>query len=133
MVRRLDNQLPATDPLAIRHLPGGLFYAIRNPLTDGTWQYEWVNGRQLARIYSVDTDASVVYNENGLRVRKTVNGEVTNYTLHGKNIVHMAQGSNELHFFFDAQNKPAVVIFNGTAYAYLYNLQGDVIGLVDSM
>ena len=40
MVRRLDNQLPATDPLAIRHLQGGLFYAIRNPLTDGTWQYE---------------------------------------------------------------------------------------------
>lgn len=33
---------------------------------------------------------------------------------------------------YDAQNKPAVVIFNGTAYAYLYNLQGDVIGLVDS-
>ena len=25
-----------------------------------------------------------------------------------------------------------VVVFNGTSYAYLYNLQGDVIGLVDS-
>ena len=80
----------------------------------------------------IDTDASFVYNEDGLRVQKTVNGEVTKYTLHGKNIVHMTQGSNELHFFYDAQNKPAVVIFNGTAYAYLYNLQGDVIGLVDS-
>ena len=53
--------------------------------------------------------------------------KVTNYTLHGKNIVHMSDGSNSLHFFYDAQNKPAVVIFNGTAYAYLYNLQGDVI------
>ena len=58
--------------------------------------------------------------------------KATNYTLHGKNIVHMSDGSNNLHFFYDAQNKPAVVIFNGTAYAYLYNLQGDVIGLVDS-
>ena len=37
-----------------------------------------------------------------------------------------------MHFFYDAQNKPAVVLFNGTAYAYLYNLQGDVIALVDS-
>ena len=46
--------------------------------------------------------------------------------------VFMSDGSNNLHFFYDAQNKPAVVIFNGTAYAYLYNLQGDVIGLVDS-
>ena len=56
----------------------------------------------------------------------------TKYTLHGKNIVHMTSSSNTLHFFYDAQNKPAVVLFNGTAYAYLYNLQGDVIGLVDA-
>ena len=39
----------------------------------------------------------------------------------------MSDGSNSLHFFYDAQNKPAVVLFNGTAYGYLYNLQGDVI------
>ena len=44
----------------------------------------------------------------------------------------MTGGSNTLHFFYDAQNKPAVVLFNGTAYAYLYNLQGDVIALVDA-
>ena len=91
-------------------LLGGLFCAIHNPLNDGTWQYEWVNGRQLARMYNVDMDASFIYNENGLRVQKTVNGVVTKYTLHGKNIVHMTQGSNELHFFYDAQNKPAVVV-----------------------
>ena len=40
----------------------------------------------------------------------------------------MTNASNKLHFFYDAQNKPAVVIFNGTAYAYPYNLQDDVIG-----
>ena len=42
---------------------------------------------------------------------------VTNYTLHGKNVVHMTRGSDDLHFFYDAQNKPAVVVYNGTAYA----------------
>ena len=46
--------------------------------------------------------------------------------------MHLTNGSNTLHFFYDAQNKPAVVLFNGIAYAYLYNLQGDVIALVDS-
>ena len=106
--------------------------AIGNPLNDGTWQYEWVNGRQLARIYSVDTDASFVYNENGLRVQKTVNGVVTKYTLHGKNVVHMTQGENELHFFYDAQNKPAIVVFNGVPYSYVKNLQGDIVALLDS-
>ena len=52
-----------------------------------------------------------MYNENGLRVQKTVNGAVTKYTLYGKDIKHMTEGSNELHFFYDAQNKPAVVVF----------------------
>ena len=43
----------------------------------------------------------------------------------------MAHGNNVLHFYYDAQNRPAIVIFNGTAYGYLYNLQGDVVALVD--
>ena len=80
----------------------------------------------------IDTDASFVYNENGLRVQKTVNDVVTKYTLHGKNIVHMTSGSDELHFFYDAQNKPAVVVYNGTPYSYVKNLQGDVVALLDS-
>ena len=105
---------------------------IGNPLNDGTWQYEWVNGRQLARMHSVDTDASFVYNENGLRVRKTVNGVVTDYTLHGKNVVHMKRSNDELHFFYDASNKPAVVVYNGVPYSYVKNLQGDIVALLDS-
>ena len=43
----------------------------------------------------------------------------------------MTRGSDMLHFYYDAQGKPAIVLFNGTAYGYLYNLQGDVIALVD--
>ncbi len=61
----------------------------------------------------------------------TVNGIATKYTLHGKNVVHMTQGSNDLHFFYDAANKPAVVVYNGTAYAYVKNLQGDIIAILD--
>jgi len=113
-------------------LPGGLFCAIGNPLSDGTWTYTWQNGRQLARMHNVDIDASFVYNENGLRVQKTVNGVVTNYTLHGKNVVHMKTGNDELHFFYDAQNKPAVVVYNGTPYSYVKNLQGDIVAILDS-
>ena len=86
------------------------------------------------------TYARFMYNENGLRVKKiiqpseydTANAVETNYTLHGKNIVHMTQGSNELHFFYDAQNKPAVVVFNGTPYSYVKNLQGDIVAILDS-
>ena len=73
------------------------------------------------------------YNEDGLQVRKTATSTgTTNYTLHGKNIVHLVNGSNSLHFFYDARNRPAVVTYNGTDYGYIYNVQGDVIALVDS-
>ena len=75
--------------------------------------------------------AEFVYNADGLRVQKTVNGVATKYTLHGKNIVHMTSGTDEMHFFYDAQNRPAVVVYNGTAYAYVKSLQGDVIALLD--
>ena len=105
--------------------------AIGNPIQDGVWTYTWENGRQLRRMACDATIAEFVYNADGLRVQKTVNGITTNYTLHGKNIVHLTKGNAELHFWYDAQNRPAIVEFNGAKYGYLYNLQGDVIGLID--
>jgi len=35
----------------------------------------------------------------------------TKYTLHGKNIAYLTNGSNTLQFFYDGQNKPTVVLF----------------------
>ena len=79
---------------------------------------------------SIDTDAQFVYNENGLRIQKTVNGVVTKYKLHGKNVVHMTSGTDELHFFYDAQNRPAVVVYTGVPYAYVKSLLGDIVALL---
>ena len=130
---RLNRRVPVGTHGGVR---GRLYYLFRgasysivigNPLNDGKWTYTWENGWQLARMQSIDTDAQFVYNENGLRVKKTVNGVVTDYTLHGKNIVHMKRGDDELHFFYDAQNRPA----NGTAYAYVKSLQGDIVAILD--
>ena len=58
------------------------------------------------------TSASFVYNADGLRIQKTVNGSVTNYILHGKNIVHLSRGSDNMRFWYDAQNRPAIVEWN---------------------
>ena len=105
--------------------------AIGNPLNDGTWTYTWQNGRQLQKMQKSGVTAEFVYNADGLRVQKTVNGVATKYTLHGKNIVHITSGTDELHFFYDAQNRPAVVVYNGTAYAYVKSLQGDIVAILD--
>ena len=85
-----------------------------------------------------------IYDHNGLRTRKTVteNGVTTtyDYTLHGKLITHLtkrtvdgsgAESTEELHFFYDAQSRPAFVKWNNAMYRYVHNLQGDIVGIVD--
>ena len=37
-----------------------------------------------------------------------------------------------MHFYYDTQGRPAMVDFNGTKYMYLHNLQGDIVGLLDT-
>ncbi len=61
-----------------------------------------------------------------------MNGTVTTYVLHGKNVVHLTQGSNNLHFFYGADGSPAIVKYNGVSYGDVKNLQGDVIGIVNA-
>lgn len=43
----------------------------------------------------------------------------------------MTQGNNDLHFFYDAQDKPAVVVINGMPYSYVKNLHGDIVAILD--
>ena len=43
----------------------------------------------------------------------------------------MTRASDELHFFYDAQNRPAVVVYNGVPYAYVKSLQGDIVAILD--
>ncbi len=123
------DQLTAYDGIPIS------YDAIGNPLGDGTWEYTWEQGKQLRQMAKTDNTEIVTYayNEEGIRVRKTAASTgTTDYYLHGKNIVHLVQGNNVLHFFYDAEGKPSVIVYNALPYLYLYNLQGDVIALVDA-
>ena len=119
--------------------------AIGNPLNDGTWAYTWNAGRQLQTMTKSDATVEFKYDHNGLRVGKLVteNGVTTtaNYTLHGKLITHMtvdyrdtAENAHQdvLHFFYDASGCAAKVQVNGTSYTDVHNLQGDIVGLLDS-
>ena len=110
--------------------------AIGNPLNDGTWTYTWEKGRQLKQMSKAGMTVEFKYDHNGLRTQKKVTsgGEVTvtDYTLHGKLVTHLTRGSDEMHFFYDAQSRPAMVKFNGALYSYVHNLQGDIVGIVDS-
>ena len=43
-----------------------------------------------------------------------------------------SENTEELHFFYDAQSRPAFVEYNGVKYRYVHNLQGDIVGIVDA-
>ena len=55
------------------------------------------------------------------------------WSLHARQITRLTRGSDALHFFYDAQSMPAMVKFNGALYSYVHNLQGDIVGIVDSV
>ena len=84
-------------------------------------------------------NAQFTYDHTGLRVKKRANGVDTLYTLNGKKITHIRKGTEnatgadtlQMHFVCDALDRPMLVRYMDTDYAYLHNLQGDVIGLVD--
>ena len=119
--------------------------AIGNPLNDGSWTYEWAVGRQLRKMSRDGQSLTFKYDHNGMRIQKVLEHswypETTNYTYHGKLLTYMevnytdfdeVEHTDNLHFFYDAQSRPAKVRFNGTVYTYVQNLQGDIVGILDS-
>ena len=120
------------------HLDGNVLSVVRNRLNGSVTAEAWV--------YTAAPEKLVefAYNSAGQCVRKTVERsqhfETFCYAFHGRMLTHMtvissglneAVRKDELHFFYDAQNRPARVEMNGTPYAYLHNLQGDIVGLID--
>ena len=139
LVRHTRGEADRNDTL---HLENGML----SVTTDGdnyrlagndlTALYPQLNGSVTASAWVYRTQPTKTiefkYNSAGLRVSKIVNGMETKYLLNGKQVMHMSVGNDKLHFFYDAQGRPAKVSFNGTVYTYIHNLQGDIVGLLDN-
>ena len=105
---------------------------IGNPLTyyDGK-TFTW-NGRQLDAVGG-NTNVTYAYNADGIRIKKTVHGMPTYYYVNGSQILKLVTGYGaEVPFEYDASGKLVSMTYEGNAYYYVHNLQGDVIGLTDS-
>ena len=87
----------------------------------------WEKGRQLK---SYDTNA-YKYNKDGIRISKTVNGVEHKYVLEGTNIVKETWGSNTLIPLYDLDGTVCGINYNGTAYYFYRNLQGDVVAITN--
>ncbi len=105
--------------------------AIGNPLTYRGWTLTWTGGRRLASIAGEGLTAAYTYNADGVRTQKTVNGVTTQYYLDGTSILRQVSGDDVLEFFYDTDSVLGFY-YNGTPYYYLKNMQGDVVGILDS-
>ena len=105
--------------------------AIGNPLSYRGMTLSWAGGRRLASVSKEGLSASYVYNTDGIRTQKTVNGVTTNYYLNGSSVLRQVTGNDVLEFFYDA-NGVLGFYYNNTPYYYLKNLQGDIVGILDA-
>ena len=88
----------------------------------------WEKGRQLK---SFDKN-TYTYNANGIRTSKTINGVKHEYTLDGTKILKETWDGNTLTPLYDNEESVCGIIYNGFAYYFMKNLQGDIIAITDT-
>ena len=103
-----------------------------NVLIYGDKSFTWSSGRNLASIKDGNNTYSYTYDENGIRISKTVNGKTTYYNTKDGVILSQTDGTDTLYFQYDNDNTPVGIVLNGTQYFYITNQMGDVIGITDT-
>ncbi|MBO4873108.1 MAG: hypothetical protein J5496_06805 [Lachnospiraceae bacterium] len=103
---------------------------IGNPLTYyNGYSFTWTQGRRLASASNGTNTISYAYNNDGIRISKTVNGVTTSYTLDGTKVIKETTGSDTIWYYYDESGAPVVFRLNSTLYLYTKNLQGDITGI----
>ena len=130
---------------------------IGNVKTAEGWTYTWNRGRQLVSIKKGTAgtagyeEHNFDYDHKGRCIGRTYVYYDTSrsknvwrgysYTWEGDRLVHLVTSNRvgdtgnyttdeTMHFHYDAQGKPSMLMYNGTRFGYVYNAQGDVIGII---
>ena len=110
---------------------------IGNPLSYRGMSMTWHAGRQLSEITKNDTAISYKYNDSGIRTEKLANGVKTEYYIIGDTIVaeKRSDGIKIIYLTDESGIKIGFTISGSSAdgtYYYIFNAQGDVIGIYNS-
>ena len=93
----------------------------------------WTRGRELTTVTKGTAPVNhYTYDAEGMRIRKVAAGVVSDYYYQGTTLVAETRGTNKYEFIYDDQNTPLELIYNGTKYYYITNLQGDVVKIFTS-
>ncbi len=110
---------------------------IGNPISYDNNKYTWQDGRQLTSISNSNLSANYLYDSNGIRIKKTVNGVDTYYSLRNDKVIFERTLDNILYYSYDDNGELfGVTYYNESSndfqgYIYKKNLQGDIIGILD--
>jgi len=117
----------------------GSYDAVGNPCSYRGKTLTWTDGRKLSTVKNGGTEAviaSYTYDQNGDRIKKTVGNTVTKFHTDNGRILIMEKGGKEVHFLYDQDGSLfSMKVVDGTSvtdYYYEKNLQGDIVGLIDS-
>ena len=111
--------------------------AIGNPLNWGPEfpDIRWSRGNRLVYLQNRSQMVTYTYDESGLRTRKYNGSEYTYYDRDAAgNLVHETRnnGKDHLYYYYDANGSIGSISYNGVRYAFLKNLQGDVVAILDT-
>ena len=107
--------------------------AMGNPLSYMGMNLTWEKGRQLKTLKKSGTLSQYVYDNDGRRIQKTVGDKVTRFYLDGDKIIaQKEEGGERMDFLYDEKGTPFAFEYQEKMYFYQTNLQGDIIGIVDS-
>ena len=76
-------------------------------------------------------DWEMEYNTSGIRTKRVSEEKTYSYIYAGDKLMRMTVGDDVLDFSYDVNGTPLTMTYNGTAYYYITNLQGDVMRIVD--
>ena len=111
-----------------------------NPLSyynGASYTFTWEQGRQLASVTKGSKTASYTYDMSGVRSGKVVNGVSYEYTTLSGKITRMTWSGNAVDIVYDDAGRPYLLRYTPSGgatqtYYYVLNLQGDVVGLMNT-
>ena len=74
---------------------------------------------------------SYTYDPDGIRTSKKVSGTVTKFHIMNGTLLGQTRGSDKIIFLYDEKGNKYGFDYNGTKYYYIFNIQGDVIGILN--
>jgi len=72
------------------------------------------------------------YDADGMRTSRSSSSATYSYVYNGSQLSQMTVDGNTLYFAYEASGTPLSVTYNGTAYYYATNLQGDITAILNT-